>query len=280
MHAPGLVKTVTSLSSAASGVPGFYVAADTYSTNATPYAAALSAGAVVECVRAVAGPHAKCQSAFAVVRYVFSGRAGRTPPKGSRAARGRPPGHHACVAKAGGFCFYNNVAIAARVAQQELGIPRVAIVDWDVHHGNGTQNVFLQDPSVLFISLHRYDNGAFYPCTGAPTQVGRNKEGASGAAGTCVNVGWNSAGVGDNAYRVAFEVIVLPILRAFNPGLVLVSAGFDAVRGDPLGKMLVTPAMCVVADGGPRACALWARPDARYCCHAVCCAAVVPGLGG
>ena len=149
-----------------------------------------------------------------------------------------PPGHHACMDKAGGFCFFNNVAVAARMAQRELGVARVAIVDWDVHHGNGTQDVFRDDPDVLFISLHRHNNGAFFPGTGHPERIGRGK-----GVGSCVNIAWNTAGVGDDGYRAAFASVVLPVLRDFNPGLVLVSAGFDAVAGDPLGGMKVSPPM-------------------------------------
>jgi acetoin utilization deacetylase AcuC-like enzyme len=126
-----------------------------------------------------------------------------------------------------GFCLFNNVAVAARYAQRELGAERVAIVDWDVHHGNGTQEAFWDDPSVLFVSLHRWP---YYPGTGAP---GEGNE-------TTVNVPLQ-AGSGDPEYVEAMEEIVEPAVRAFAPDLVLVSAGYDAAAGDPLGGMLVTP---------------------------------------
>jgi len=151
-----------------------------------------------------------------------------------------PPGHHACVKQGGGFCFFNNVAVAARYARQVLGLQRVAIVDWDVHHGNGTQEVFENDPSVLFISIHRHNHGTFFPGTGRP-----ERSGVGAGKGFCVNIGWNCTGVGDAAYGLAFDTIVVPVLQEFNPQLILVSAGFDAAVGDPLGGMKVSPRMCV-----------------------------------
>jgi acetoin utilization deacetylase AcuC-like enzyme len=140
----------------------------------------------------------------------------------------RPPGHHALAARAMGFCLFNNVAVAARFAQRELGAARVAILDWDVHHGNGTQDLFWDDPTVLFVSLHRWP---FYPGTGGPGD----------ANATTVNVQL-SAGSSDDRYVEAMESVVEPAIAAFDPDLLLVSAGFDAAAGDPLGGMLVSPA--------------------------------------
>ena len=124
-----------------------------------------------------------------------------------------------------GFCIFNNIAIAARFAQAELGFERVATVDFDVHHGNGTEALFADDPSVLTVSLHQWP---FWPGTGGP---GASSEGI-------VNVPL-AAGSGDDAYRAAFESIVEPVVRAFEPDLVLVSAGFDAHRDDPLAGCLL-----------------------------------------
>jgi acetoin utilization deacetylase AcuC-like enzyme len=138
----------------------------------------------------------------------------------------RPPGHHAPPARAMGFCLVDNVAVAARYAQAELGVGRVAIVDWDVHHGNGTQDIFWDDASVLFASLHQWP---FYPGTGGP---GEENE-------TTVNVPL-PAGSGDGEYLQAFAERVEPAVRAFEPELVLVSAGFDAHADDPLAGMRVT----------------------------------------
>jgi acetoin utilization deacetylase AcuC-like enzyme len=138
----------------------------------------------------------------------------------------RPPGHHAPPGRAMGFCLVNNVAVAARYARAELGLQRVAIVDWDVHHGNGTQDIFWDDPTVLFASLHQWP---FYPGSGGP---GEENE-------TTVNVPL-PAGCGDDEYLLAFEERVEPAVRTFDPQLVLVSAGFDAHVDDPLAGMRVT----------------------------------------
>ena len=143
----------------------------------------------------------------------------------------RPPGHHAEADRAMGFCLFNNVAIAAQAARL-AGLRRVLIVDWDVHHGNGTQASFEEEPDVLYFSTHQFP---FYPGTGAATEVG------SGAGrGTTVNVPW-PAGMGDAEYLAAFDRVLLPIAREFRPELSLVSCGFDAAAGDLLGGMLLSP---------------------------------------
>ncbi|XP_051045729.1 histone deacetylase 7 isoform X5 [Phodopus roborovskii] len=143
----------------------------------------------------------------------------------------RPPGHHADHSTAMGFCFFNSVAIACRQLQQQGKASKILIVDWDVHHGNGTQQTFYQDPSVLYISLHRHDDGNFFPGSGAVDEVGTgNGEGFN------VNVAWAGGldlPMGDPEYLAAFRIVVMPIAREFAPDLVLVSAGFDAAEGHP-----------------------------------------------
>ena len=163
----------------------------------------------------------------------------------------RPPGHHALPDRAMGFCLLDNVAVAARHAQDVLGLERIAIVDWDVHHGNGTDAIFRDDDSVLFVSLHQWP---FYPGTGGP---GTSDD-------TTLNISL-AAGAGDAEYAAAFSELVEPTVRAFHPDLVLVSAGFDAHELDPLAHMAVTergfeelarrsaqlgPRLAVVLEGG------------------------------
>ncbi|MCH8026338.1 MAG: histone deacetylase, partial [Chloroflexi bacterium] len=145
----------------------------------------------------------------------------------------RPPGHHARPGQAMGFCLLNNVALAARAAQRRHGLERVAIVDIDVHHGNGTQDAFYADPNVLYCSTHQFP---FYPGTGPPQETG-----AGEAEGTNVNIPL-PAGCGDAQYRVAFEAIVEPVVRRFRPQLILVSCGFDAHYADPLAGMSLSVA--------------------------------------
>jgi acetoin utilization deacetylase AcuC-like enzyme len=169
---------------------------DTLCTATTFEAAALAAGTAIE---------AALRGGFALVR---------------------PPGHHALAGRAMGFCVFNNVAVAARAAQQRLGLERVAIVDFDVHHGNGTQAIFRDDDTVLFVSLHQWP---FYPGSGGPDDQ----------AETTVNVPLR-AGSGDQEYFEAFTSVVEPAVVRFEPELVLVSAGFDAHAGDPLADMRVT----------------------------------------
>ena len=181
---------------------------DTFTSPGTFEAAYLAAGAAVT-----------------AVEHVLDGKAG------TRAlALVRPPGHHAERHRAMGFCLFNNIAIAAASARAR-GLSRVAIVDYDVHHGNGTQWSFYDDPSVLFVSSHQYP---YYPGTGAAGDIG------SGAgAGFTVNVPL-SAGATDADYELAYSKIALPILRQFRPQLILISAGFDAHMNDPLAGMRLT----------------------------------------
>jgi acetoin utilization deacetylase AcuC-like enzyme len=145
----------------------------------------------------------------------------------------RPPGHHALKDKAMGFCLFNNVAIAAKYLQQKYKLARVLIVDWDVHHGNGTQAIFDEDPAVFYFSVHQ---SPFYPGTGRAEDKGIGK-----GLGSKLNVPL-PAGCGDADYRRAFEQQLKPAATAFRPDFVLVSAGFDAADGDTLGRMKVTPA--------------------------------------
>ena len=199
------------LNSYADSLDSIYLNPDSYDS------ALLSAGNVLAVVDAVCNDEA--QKGVAIVR---------------------PPGHHAEADDACGFCIFNNAAVAAKYALDSHDMKRVLIVDWDVHHGNGIQNIFYSSSNVLYISLHRYDNGTFFP--GRP-DAGSDYVGSGNGEGFNVNIPWNGSGMGDTEYALAFYNIVLPIAYEFNPDLVLVSAGFDAARGDPLGKCKVSPEM-------------------------------------
>jgi acetoin utilization deacetylase AcuC-like enzyme len=182
---------------------------DTFTSPETPEIALLAAGAAIDAVeRVMGGSHTR---AFALVR---------------------PPGHHAERNRAMGFCLYNNVAIAAAHARAN-GASRVAIVDYDVHHGNGTQHMFEQDPHVLYVSAHQYP---YYPGTGDAGEVGAGR-----GAGFTVNLPLE-AGAGNDDYRTAFADVIVPVVRQYKPDLVLISAGFDAHERDPLGGMRLTTA--------------------------------------
>ena len=160
-------------------------------------------------------------AATAAVDDVFSGEADNV------FVAARPPGHHAERETAMGFCFFNNAAIAARHAQKAHGAERVAIVDWDVHHGNGTQDIFWNDPSVLYCSTHQMP---LYPGTGAQNETG---------SGNIVNAPLAS-GDGGDAFREAFRSRILPALDDFRPDLIIISAGFDAHHRDPLAEINLT----------------------------------------
>jgi acetoin utilization deacetylase AcuC-like enzyme len=154
-------------------------------------------------------------------------------PGASAFSFGRPPGHHAEAARAMGFCIINSAAVAAAHARDVLGMERVAVLDWDAHHGNGTQAIFYDDAAVLYVSLHQHP---FYPGSGGADQTGRGA-----GDGATVNIPL-AAGSGEAAYLAAFRQRALPALTRFQPQLLIVSAGFDAHRDDPLCSLELTAA--------------------------------------
>lgn len=203
VHAGGYLDELTRAVPGKSG----WLDADTYFSPGTWDAALAAAGSVCELTtRVLAG---ELKSGLAVVR---------------------PPGHHAESKRAMGFCIINNVAVAAAAARA-AGAARVAVLDWDVHHGNGTQEIFWEDPDVMYLSVHQFP---FYPGTGSPDEIG-----AGAGRGATVNVGL-PAGAGDRDYLATFDHVLVPALRRFRPDLILVSAGFDAHHADPLAAMRVT----------------------------------------
>jgi histone deacetylase 6 len=201
VHTPAHVAAIEATASQ----PDLQLDPDTYTNRESALAARLAAGGLVDLAGAVAS--GALDNGLALLR---------------------PPGHHAETDRAMGFCLFNNVAVAAHAVQASASARRILIVDWDLHHGNGTQHSFWNDPSVLYFSTHQFP---FYPGTGAIGELGGGE-----GRGFTINVPL-LAGCGDAEYLAAFDRILLPVAERFVPDLVLVSAGFDAADGDPLGEM-------------------------------------------
>ncbi len=205
IHSPEYVEELA----ATEGKEYTYLDPDTQTSSGSYEAALLAAGGMCEAISLVLS--GELDNAFALVR---------------------PPGHHAEKARAMGFCLFNNIAIGARFAQEHHKLQRVLVADWDLHHGNGTQHSFESDPSILYFSTHQYP---FYPGSGGLNEVGIGK-----GEGFTVNVPL-SGGYGDGEYVGIFERVLRPIAIEFKPEIILVSAGFDIYKEDPLGGMRVTP---------------------------------------
>lgn len=200
-HSEEYVEYVKSICEKSSG----YLDPDTYVNQDSFLVASTAVGSSIDLTREVIS--GKLKNGFALIR---------------------PPGHHALANRAMGFCLFGNIAIAGKVALNQPDIKRIAIVDFDVHHGNGTQALIADDPNILFISTHQYP---FYPGTGSFREIGTGD-----AEGTLINIPLQ-AGVGDAGFKYAFEEVVLQSLHRFNPDLILVSAGYDAHWDDPLANL-------------------------------------------
>jgi acetoin utilization deacetylase AcuC-like enzyme len=205
VHSPAYLQQVKATAALQAGS----LCADTLTCAQSFRVASLSAGAVLE-----------------AIRHVLSGRLGHA------LVLARPPGHHAERTRAMGYCIFNNVAIGARVAQKQHGIQRILIVDWDLHHGNGTQHLFERDPTVFFFSSHQFPH---YPGTGHITETGLGP-----GEGTSMNLPLGR-GCGNAEFIALYRRLLIPAAAAFRPDLILVSAGFDTHVDDPLGGMRMTP---------------------------------------
>ncbi|KAL7114788.1 hypothetical protein ACP275_04G143600 [Erythranthe tilingii] len=189
-----------------------------YFNEGSSEASSLAAGSVIQAAETVA--KGELDSAFAIVR---------------------PPGHHAEETEPMGFCLYNNIAVAASFLlnrRPKLGVGKILIVDWDVHHGNGTQKMFYEDPRVLTFSVHRHDSGEFYPYgnDGAYNMIGEGL-----GAGYNINVPWENDSCGDADYFAVWDHILIPVAKKFDPDMIMVAAGFDAALGDPFGGCCLSP---------------------------------------
>jgi len=205
-HSSELVRAVA----ATAAHPASYLDTDTRTSRDSYQAALLAAGAVIDGIRRLAT--GEIDNGFCLVR---------------------PPGHHAERNRAMGFCLFNNIAIGARWALKHLGLERILIIDWDLHHGNGTQRSFYRSNQVLYCSIHQYP---FYPGSGALPETGEGR-----GRGYTVNIPL-SGGHSDEHYARIFNELIVPLGRCFCPQLILVSCGFDIMAGDPIGAMQVTPA--------------------------------------
>ncbi|CDW73889.1 histone deacetylase family protein [Stylonychia lemnae] len=196
-----------------------YIDNDVYVNKYTKECAYLAAGASVEACKQVYSQEGQMDAAFAAIR---------------------PPGHHASCEKISGFCLFNNVVVAAKYLQSELGMKKICIFDWDIHCGDGTSQILYQDDSVLYISLHRYDDGMFYPGkAGSPDLIGEEK-------GKGFNIhfafsAYSNKNISDMEYIYACTDLLFPIIKEFGPEAILISCGFDSAKGDPLGGIGVTP---------------------------------------
>ena len=204
-HSQTLIKRVAETQ----GRDSDYLDADTSTSARSHEAACLAVGALVDGIRRI--DQGEIDNGFCLVR---------------------PPGHHAERDQAMGFCLFNNVAIAARWARKELGIKRIMIIDWDLHHGNGTQSSFYETDKVLYLSSHQYP---YYPGTGAMLETGTGD-----GDGYTINVPL-PGGEGDMEFARMYNELVIPVTREYKPELILISCGFDIYNGDPLGAMQVTP---------------------------------------
>ena len=201
-----------------------YINTDTFYNQYTCQAASLSAGGLIKLANLIIDPNHSITNGITILR---------------------PPGHHAEESTIMGFCLYNNVAVCANVLLHDPNnnINKILIIDWDVHHGNGTQNLFYANNQVIYYSIHRYQYGTFYAFTGNINEIGIDD-----GLGYNINVAIDDIGLGDLEYLKAFHQILIPIAKEYQPDLILISAGFDAGQGDPLGGMNVSNGYAMMTE--------------------------------
>ena len=222
VHTPGLIKMIMGCERYKEDEISHMFGFDWAENKWTPKCARLAAGAALEAMKDVVSALEPVKSSFWVIR---------------------PPGHHALAFDSYGFWFFNNAAIAAHFARKLYGLTRVCIVDWDVHHGDGTQDIFYETNEVLYISAHRYENQMFFPYKQASDYY---NVGEKNGEGFNVNVPWNTteyeddeSEVGSKEYKYLFENLLFGIIKEYDPQLIIISAGFDSAKGDPLGQQQV-----------------------------------------
>ncbi|CAI2371054.1 unnamed protein product [Moneuplotes crassus] len=222
IHSQSLIDKVLSFEEYDENIITSVFGEDNYENKHTTEAARIAAGGAYQAMKDVLSSTSTVKSAFALVR---------------------PPGHHSCVSETDGYCFFNNAAVAATYAKELFGLKKILILDWDVHHGDGTQEIFYNDPEVFYMSMHRWENGIYFPSKETSNYT---FTGGENAKGFNLNIPWNTtktilepSSVGTKEYKYLFENLLFGIIEEYAPEFIILSAGFDSAKGDPLGQQQV-----------------------------------------